>query len=149
MFVIYDTTAAISRAGTVYPPGAPEFILGFYWVSCCSCLPIKCFQLMGSPPIYCMIRFAQFLDLCVVVCIYFYVLISIFFLANILYVLRITISNYPFGILNFGRYSESVLMPCSSTYILVVYYNLENGSHFLPFVLQFPFIISVHLHTLF
>jgi len=78
-FVIYDTTAATSIAGTVYPPGAPEFILGFYWVSCCSCLPIKCFQLMGSPPIYCMIRFSQFLDLCVVVCKYLYVLLSIFF----------------------------------------------------------------------
>jgi hypothetical protein len=141
-FVIYDTTAAISRAGTVYPPGAPEFIIGFYWVSCCSCLPIKCFQLMGSPPIYCMIRFDS--GLCIFLCLVIHLL-----LANVLYVLRITISNHPFGILNFGRYSESVLMPCSSTYILVVYYNLENGSHFLPFVLQFPFIISVHLHTLF
>ena len=66
-----------------------------------------------------------------------------FLLANVLYVLRITISNYligPFGILNVGRYSESVLMPCSATYILVGYFNFENGTHFSPCVLQFPFI---------
>ena len=80
-------TCATCGAGTAYLSGAPESTPGFKWI-----------------------RVTRSLVLCVMYCTSFFDLLSFFFLAIVLSVLRFTDSDYPFWYLqNLLIYSESKL----------------------------------------
>ena len=76
LFVNSNTTDATNGVGTSYPSGAPDFIPGFQDV-----------------------RFAQSLVFCVVFCRSLLCPFVVFIVAIVFSVLRITPSDYPFGIL--------------------------------------------------
>ena len=111
-----NKTAATNGAGTAYPSGAPEFT-DFQWGSFCSIISFLCNALQ--------------------VIVYPFVL---FLFVFVLYVLRFTSSDYPFGIFKLSRHRLLILVNSIiltvlheiiiSMSILVVEYLSEKKDYF-------------------